>query len=285
MKIGFIGQGFIGGAYADDFEARGYECVRYALEEPYCNNKEEIASCDIVFIAVPTPTTPEGFDGGVVSSVLSLVGDDKIAVIKSTVVPGATKKFQDENPAKIVLHSPEFLRERTAKDDAKNPERNIIGMPVDSKRFQDAAEKVHTVLPDATFTLTCLSDESEFIKYIGNGFLYTKVVFANLMYDLAQKLGVDWDTIKQGVTADSRIAESHFDPVHKSGHSDTLGRGAGGHCFIKDFATLTLLFDEMVGDSLGTEVLKSLETKNNSYLRESGKDLDLLAGVYRKTKV
>ena len=57
-KIGFIGQGFIGKNYADDFERRGFEVIRYALEEPYRANKEKIRECDIVFIAVPTPTTP-----------------------------------------------------------------------------------------------------------------------------------------------------------------------------------------------------------------------------------
>ena len=49
-NIGFIGQGFIGKSYADDMERRGYTTVRYALEEPYKNNKEKIKECDIVFI-------------------------------------------------------------------------------------------------------------------------------------------------------------------------------------------------------------------------------------------
>ena len=41
-KIGFIGQGWIGKNYSDDFEKRGYEIVRYSLEEPYVKNKEKI---------------------------------------------------------------------------------------------------------------------------------------------------------------------------------------------------------------------------------------------------
>ena len=42
MKIGFIGQGFIGKSYADDLERRGHAVVRYALEEPYRKNKDKI---------------------------------------------------------------------------------------------------------------------------------------------------------------------------------------------------------------------------------------------------
>ena len=64
--IGFIGQGFIGKNYADDFEQRNYKVVRYALEGTYAGNKDRIKECDIVFIAVPTPTTPEGFDLSIV---------------------------------------------------------------------------------------------------------------------------------------------------------------------------------------------------------------------------
>ena len=64
--IGFIGQGWIGKHYADEFQARMYDVIRYSLEEPYIQNKERIKECEVVFIAVPTPTTPEGFDDSIV---------------------------------------------------------------------------------------------------------------------------------------------------------------------------------------------------------------------------
>jgi hypothetical protein len=48
-QIGFIGQGWVGKNYSDDFEKRGYEVIRYSLEVPYVYNKEKIAECDIVF--------------------------------------------------------------------------------------------------------------------------------------------------------------------------------------------------------------------------------------------
>ncbi|MCK5027249.1 MAG: hypothetical protein KAS07_02425, partial [Candidatus Pacebacteria bacterium] len=108
-KIGFIGQGWIGKNYADDFKNRGYSVVRYAKEKPYDINKDKIAKCDIVFIAVPTPTTPEGFDDSTLRKVIKLVGKGKTAVIKSTVLPGTTESIQKENPNIFIFHSPEFL--------------------------------------------------------------------------------------------------------------------------------------------------------------------------------
>ncbi len=87
LKIGFIGQGWLGKNYADDFERRGFAVVRYARDPEYASNKEKIQECDIVFIAVPTPTTPQGFDGSIVPAVLPLVGAGKIAVVRSTLRP------------------------------------------------------------------------------------------------------------------------------------------------------------------------------------------------------
>src|ERR1700733_12742025 len=104
--IGFIGQGWIGKHYADDFENRGFSVVRYAKEEPYAANKEKIKECDIVFIAVPTPTTPDGFDDSIVRNVISLVKDGTTVVIKSTILPGTTESIQKEHPKKTILHCP-----------------------------------------------------------------------------------------------------------------------------------------------------------------------------------
>ena len=98
MKIGFIGQGWVGKNLANDMEARGFDVVRYALEEPYTHNGGDIKDCDIVFIAVPTPTTPQGFDDSVLRQAVKLVGSQKTAVIKSTVLPGTTESIQKENP-------------------------------------------------------------------------------------------------------------------------------------------------------------------------------------------
>lgn len=276
MKIGFIGQGFIGKNYADDFEARGYVVVRYSLQEPYVKNKEKIADCDIVFIAVPTPTTPKGFDYHIVSSALSVVGKGKSAVIKSTILPGTTEVLQKEYPNIFIFHSPEFLREATAANDAAHPDRNIIGIPVENEEYRAKAKEVLAILPVAPFSKICASRDAELIKYGGNNFFYSKVVYINLLYDLAQNLGCDWETVCDAMVADPRIGSSHMNPVH------TGGRGAGGHCFIKDFAAFSNLYEERVGDLEGVNTLRALEEKNKKLLSDSGKDLHILEEVYGK---
>ncbi len=272
--IGFIGQGYIGKNYANDFERRGYSVVRYSLEEPHNGNKEKIKECDIVLIAVPTPTTPKGFDDSIVREAIGLVGKGKIAIVKSTMIPGTTDILQKENPDIFVLHSPEFLREVSAAYDASHPDRNIIGIPIDNDEYREKANNVISILPTAPFVKICTASEAEFIKYGGNNFFYTKIVYMNLLYDLSQELGCDWSIVRDAMVADPRIGSSHMNPIHDS------GRGAGGHCFIKDFAALRGLYEQEVADALGAAVFSAIEKKNISLLKESHKDLDLLKGVY-----
>ena len=297
-KIGFIGQGWVGKNYADDFERRGFQVVRYSLEPPYTHNGDDIKDCDIVFIAVPTPSTPQGFDGSILRSVIKLVGAQKTAVIKSTVLPGMTESIQLENPNIYVLNSPEFLTESVAAYDAANPVRNIVGIPTDNEEYQQKAQEVLAVLPPAPYELVCSAREAELIKYGGNNWFYFKVVFVNLLYDLTQKVGSRWEVIRNALAADPRIGSSHLNPIHHSGelggearpslrfgdlHLEPVhqgGRGAGGHCFIKDFAAFSWVYKNLVGDKLGVELLESLKNKNNDLLISSHKDLDLLLGVY-----
>ncbi|HVM59191.1 MAG TPA: hypothetical protein VMT80_02595 [Candidatus Paceibacterota bacterium] len=291
--IGFIGQGWIGKNYADDFERRGYRTVRYSLEEPYRANKDRINECDVVFIAVPTPTTPKGFDASIVADALALVGRGKIAVIKSTLLPGTANRLQRQFPRIIVTFSPEFLTEATAAHDAAHPTRNIVGIPARTPRHRRAARRVLALLPEAPFSLVCTATEAELIKYGANNWFYFKVIFINLLYDLAEREGATYDVIREGLAADPRVGKSHLMPVHKSG---TLGsdnfrlaarkpaqgkRGAGGHCFIKDFAAFRGLYETLVPeDREGRAVLRALEAKNARLLIDSGKDLELLVGVY-----
>ncbi|KKW19652.1 MAG: UDP-glucose/GDP-mannose dehydrogenase dimerization [Parcubacteria group bacterium GW2011_GWA2_51_10] len=273
-KIGFVGQGYVGGSYANNFEKRGFKIVRYSLERKWIGNKERIRECDIVFVCVPTPTTPKGFDVSIVEKGLSLVGKGKIAVIKSTMQPGTTKRLQKRFPTRIILCSPEFLSVTTAQEDADNPFSNIIGMPLKSVKHKSAAKLVHAVLPKAPFSLTCDSNEAELVKYAHNMSGYTQVLTFNLIYDMAQRLGSSWEPIRKATKADPMICNRYANPVHKS------GRGAGGACFIKDMAAFARLYEKVVGRPEGVAFLKAAQKNNIALLAETGKDLALLKEVY-----
>lgn len=274
--IGFVGQGYVGKNYADDFEARGYKTVRYSLEEAYRHNKDKIQDCDIVFVAVPTPSTPKGFDLSIVDAALSLVGKGKTAVIKSTITPGSTRALQKKHAKITVLFCPEFLSVATARHDVENPFLNVVGMPTSSEKQRRAAAEVLSILKKAPENFTCSSDEAELVKYAHNISGYMQILTFNMVYDIAEKLGANWSPIQRAVESDPLINNRYANPLHKG------GRGAGGFCFIKDMVAFAQSYERIVKEPLGAAFLKAAQQKNVSLLVNSDKDLDLLTGVYGK---
>ena len=286
-KIGFVGQGWIGKHYADDFDNRLYDTVRYSLEEPYIHNKDKIKECDIVFVAVPTPTTEEGFSYEPVRDALGVIKSGSTVVIKSTLAPGTTVALMKEFPKLFIIHSPEFLRETNAAEDAAKPDRNLLGIPKDNKEYRERAQQVLNVLPEAPYSSIMSAHDAEMVKYAGNCFLYSKVVFMNVLYDLVTKSGGNWDVFREALINDPRIGESHSEPVHKSGHDTSevgTKRGAGGHCFIKDFEAFRRWTEDSLADQEDVHLyLKHMIRYNNQLLKQSDKDIDLLIGVYGET--
>jgi UDP-glucose 6-dehydrogenase len=121
----------------------------------------------------------------------------------------------------------------------------------------------------------CSSTDAELIKYTHNMSGYVQIVLFNMMYDLAVATGADWARIQKALEADPYICNRYSKPVHKS------GRGAGGGCFIKDYAAIRELYeDTFPDDEVTSKTLRAIECKNIDLLTKSGKDAVLLKGVY-----
>lgn len=278
--VGFIGQGWIGKNYADNFEARGFESVCYGLESEYIANKDKIAECDIVCIAVPTPSTPEGFSLEHVRSALALVGKKKTVVVKSTLACGSTEQLQKDFPELYIFHVPEFLREAYARYDVDNPHRLFIGIPtkyVTNQTYVERAELIKDIMPEASYTRILASHEAEFLKYTHNTIGYSTVLFTNMLYELGRSLDVEWDLVREAILNNPWFPEKYLSPGHQG------GRGAGGDCFIKDFAAFTEMYKERIsGDPSGVALLNAMVRKNNQLLRSTEKSINLLNSVYGK---
>jgi len=277
MKIGCIGQGFVGKNISDNFEQRGFDVVRYSLEPDYVDNAQEINSCDVVYVAVPTPTTPEGFQYDIITKVIPLVADGAIVVIKSTVLPGTTISLQEEFPRKIILFSPEFLCEATAAYDVANPILNVIGVSEDTTEQKNAATEIMMTLPVCEHTFVVSSTSAELFKYAHNLNGYFRVILANLLFDVAETFTTDWAELKTMMDSDVMMSPFYNSPVHKD------GRGAGGNCFIKDMSAFRFLYEAvLVEDKNSIAVLKALERKNLELLSQTNKSQDIVKEVYGK---
>jgi len=229
LKIGIVGVGMVGGALKKYFEKKNRKLFLY---DKYKNigSFDEVNQADVVFICVPTPFDKEkGFDLSYVEEACDSIKGEKIVVIKSTVVPGTTEKLQKKYPQHRFLFNPEFLTELTAEQDMNYPDRQIIGY---TQKSYGIAGDILQILPLAPYQKIMPATEAELVKYFGNTWFSIKVVFANQMYDLCQKLGVDYDRVKEAAAADKRIGSSHLEVLHKG------YRGYGGKCLPKDIRAL-----------------------------------------------
>jgi UDPglucose 6-dehydrogenase len=234
--LGIMGLGVVGDAAREYLEQQGHTL---ALYDPYksIGSSYSINEADIVFICVPTPYTPGvGFDSSALEDAVSTLHGSKTVVIKSTVVPQTTDRYQLRYPQHRFLFNPEFLRESTAREDFKLPDRQLVGYTLQS---ESVAEQVMSLLPPAPYMRTMPAREAELTKYMTNSFLAIKVTFANEIYDLACALGADFDTVRDAVAADVRIGPSHLEVMH--GHY----RGYGGKCLPKDTKALMQLGEQL----------------------------------------
>ncbi len=267
-----MGLGMVGGALCRYFEKnRGYAVGQdlFGFDPAKAfTDLEALNRAEVVFICVPTPYQTSavdgklGFDLSYVRSAIETVQGSKIVVIKSTVRPGTTETLQKDYPRHRFLFNPEFLTEVSADQDMNYPDRQIVGYTDQS--YTVAGDVMH-LLPLAPFERIIRAREAEMVKYFGNTWFSTKVVFANQMYDLCQALGADYEVVKESAAADKRIGRTHLDIFHKG------YRGYGGKCLPKDTRALIEHGDEL-GASM--ELLKIVEAINNRLVAQSERDKD-----------
>ena len=71
------------------------------------------------------------------------------------------------------------------------------------------------------------------IKYVTNCFLATKISFANEIYQICDKLRIDYDKVVEYATLDDRLGKTHWQVPGPDGRF-----GFGGACFPKDTSAL-----------------------------------------------
>ena len=261
--IGIVGQGFVGNAIYEGFKSY-YKVLTY---DKYLEEKSNVSldvlvkSSNIIFICVPTPMSEVGrCHTGIVEEVLSNIDnlcksfdiEEKICVIKSTVIPGTTKKFNKKFKSLSVVFSPEFLTEANSISDWKNQSRIVLGGYYKiTTRIKPIFTKVFPKIP----IVKTDSDYAEMVKYVTNTFLSTKVAFANEIYQICKSLDVDYDKVIEYAQYDDRLGKSHWSVPGPDGDF-----GYGGHCFPKDLSALICLSEDL---GVNPIVLNAIKEKNN----------------------
>jgi UDPglucose 6-dehydrogenase len=268
MKIGIIGQGYVGTAlkvgFKDYYNVETYD--KYDLSKSTKSSiKRVVESTDVIFVCVPTPMRKDGTCyTGIVEEVIREINetaDGHIVVIKSTVPPGTTDRINAEYTKSTVIFNPEFLTEANFIDDFKNQNRIILGG--DRKGTSKVRQLYSRLFPQATIVKTG-AKHAEMVKYFTNCFLATKVSFANEMKYICDSIDLDYDKVVEYATYDKRLGKSHWSVPGPDGDL-----GFGGHCLPKDLSAMVNGFD-----TLG--LLEAVEQVNDQ-VREN-RDWELMVG-------
>ena len=210
-----------------------------------------VAGGDAIFICVGTPPLPNGdADLSAIDHVARMIATEakspKIVIEKST-VPAQTGQELKRALAVYgrktgttfrVASNPEFLREGTAVEDFLHPDRIVVG--VDDEETERQLREIYGPVLEQTFQcpihasacpnrakpawLVTTINSAELIKHASNSFLALKISYANMVADLAERLGADIEEVMHAVGMDPRIGTSFL----------RCGLGFGGFCLPKD---------------------------------------------------
>jgi len=222
---------------------------------------QAIPQADVVFIAVGTPSLPDGnpdlqYLRQAAHSVGAHLGPGFTVVVNKSTVPigsgnwveslvqeaYATRNGQKPQGQFAVASNPEFLREGSAIHDSLYPDRVVVG--AEDQRALEVLYTLYRPILEQTFTppsfiprpeglqavpfIATDLTSAELIKYSANAFLALKISFINEIAALAERVGADVTQIAKGIGLDARIGTRFLQ----------AGIGWGGSCFGKDTAAL-----------------------------------------------
>jgi UDPglucose 6-dehydrogenase len=194
-----------------------------------------------IFLTVPTPSSPVGYDLGALEAGVRSVGEAlrhagawHTVVVRSTVAPGTCENvvkplLEQASDRRVGEHfalasNPEFLRAASAREDFLMPWMTVIGSR--SRRTVERLVEFYDGFGGEVRTFSSPA-EAELAKCAHNLFNATKISFWNEMWKIGQRLGVGVDEVAATV---ARSAEGSINPEY----GIKGGKPFGGACLPKD---------------------------------------------------
>jgi len=271
-KIGIIGNGFVGNAIYEGLSPH-YNVLVYDVKPDKCKNSlQEVNETNIIFVCVPTPSMMSGkIDISYIKDAIGLLDNGKTIIIKSTITPEAAEELNNQFSKQSLVYNPEFLSERTAVEDFKNPSRIVLGGPIDAV---NKVERLYLrVFPTTKYIKTDFKTAC-FIKYLCNCFYATKISVLNEFKQVADKEGINWETAVEGLLSSGWVNSMHTTIPGRHGI-----HGFGGKCFPKDINAFT---DFCLSKGVKPVILKAAWQKNLEVREE--KDWLAIEGAVTRNK-
>ncbi len=222
---------------------------------------EAIPTAEVVFIAVGTPSLPNGspdlqYLNAAAGELGRFLGSHFTVIVNKSTVPIGSGNWvealvrdtyverngREAGTPFSVASNPEFLREGSALEDSLYPDRVVIG--ADNPRALEVLYSLYRPLldqnfvpppylprPEAMNAVPLVSTDlasAELIKYAANAFLSLKISYINEIGRLSRKVGANIRHVARGIGLDDRIGPRFLN----------AGIGWGGSCFAKDTAAL-----------------------------------------------
>lgn len=258
MKIGIIGNGFVGKATGYAFSTPMVE--KMIVDPKYTENTlGDLIDWKphITFVCLPTPSNDDGsINATLVKETVKqlIIESESFIVIKSTITPDIAAELSSLDSRIAIM--PEFLSEGNALVDAVSATHMIVGVtdPSAAQYVEQIYGAYSICNPAPTIALSPV--EASLVKYSINTFLAMKLTFFNQLYNLVEKYGGNYQLVLRGVLSDHRIGHSHTKIPGTDGK-----RGFGGACFPKDLDAFIDFADKDAGIDL--ELLKTVKSVNN----------------------
>lgn len=276
MKIGIIGNGYVGGATAL-LKNRNVDVFIYDIDNEKCRPRgivfNDLLRCEFIFVCLPTPMDKEGrcsthLVSAAVEKLIEAKYDPERIIVKSTVPVGTCRKLN-------VMFMPEFLTEQNWQHDFLSQKNWILGTNTRNDKIRDELYSIFDsawhdgVLvnrPHMTFSTT---EEAELTKYVRNTFLATKVAFFNEIEEFCRVNNVSYRKVRELTLYDKRVGDSHTSVPGPDGK-----RGFGGTCFPKDVDSL---LHQIIDSGMVSYILMAARNRNVDIDRKE-KDWELNKG-------
>ena len=229
---------------------------------------QALVGAEVCFIAVGTPPDEDGsadlrYVLAVAQTIAQHMQGYAVIVDKSTVPVGTADRVSEVVRSTLaardaalefdVVSNPEFLKEGAAVADCQRPDRIVIGTT--SARAEKVLRELYEPFNRNHDKIIVMSPRSaEMTKYAANCMLATKISFMNEMALVAEGLGADIESVRQGIGSDQRIGY----------HFIYAGAGFGGSCFPKDISALVQSAQNIGLDPL---ILQAVQGRNSAQKR------------------
>lgn len=260
-KFGLFGMGFLGTAITHGFGLHAHIKAYDKFLSGYDSIDDVVEHSDFIWMCLPTPMSIETgeIDLSILEDNLQAIHDrvteedQKVIIIKSTVVPGTTRSFAEKFPKLNFIMNPEFLTARNNKLDFICASRIIIG--ADDTEVADRLEEAYKYrFGNSTPIYRCGWEEAELTKYGANCFFTLKISYFNFIHSMCEQLGLNFDNVRDMILADGRIGRSHANVPGWDGQ-----KGYSGPCFPKDINAL-IHFAKSIG--VNPELLEASWSQN-----------------------